>query len=117
MTTLNNHNITDIMATKLGVTKKQTREWYKTFIETIREELAEGNDVTLNRFLTFEHAERDARPGRNPQTGEPITISARTIIRVKPRVGLKKWRDVIVEYRGDDVAEQIADYKKQKGLA
>tara|TARA_B100001564_G_C20545123_1_gene626240 strand:- start:667 stop:948 length:282 start_codon:yes stop_codon:yes gene_type:complete len=42
-----------------------------------------GVKVTLPGFLTFEKAKRNARKGRNPQTGKEIKIAAKTVVKVK----------------------------------
>ena len=47
--------------------------------ETIVENVANGEKITLVGFGTFEARERKERQGKNPQTGEPLTIPATTI--------------------------------------
>ena len=51
--------------------------------ETIRNELAEGNVVPITGFGIFELKETAERTGRNPQSGEPITIAASKSVRFK----------------------------------
>ena len=46
---------------------------------TITDTLARGESVAIAGFGTFAHRAREARQGRNPQTGEPITIAASTV--------------------------------------
>ena len=45
---------------------------------------------TITGFLTLDVAERDARTGRNPRTGEPLEIAARTVVRVSAGQALKR---------------------------
>ena len=51
--------------------------------ETIRNELAEGSVVPVTGFGIFEPKETAGRTGRNPQSGEPITIVASKSVRFK----------------------------------
>ena len=48
-------------------------------IEGITEGLKSKKKVTLVGFGTFAAKDRDGRTGRNPQTGEPVQIAARTV--------------------------------------
>lgn len=61
--------------------------------EVIADELAKGNDVSgVNGTVKFSVAERAARTGRNPQTGETMNIPAKKV--VKAKVG-KKLQNVV----------------------
>jgi len=51
--------------------------------------LKEGEDVTLVGFGTFAVGERAERSGRNPQTGEAITIAAKNVVKFKPGKALR----------------------------
>ena len=64
------------MAAKAGIKKTDAQKALDAFIEVVSEELAAGEKVQLTGFGTFEVAERAAREGRNPQTGETMTIAA-----------------------------------------
>lgn len=59
-----------------GVTKKDIDAVLSTTLEVIQDTVASGDKVTLVGFGTFEARDRQAREGRNPATGEPITIPA-----------------------------------------
>ncbi len=52
--------------------------------------LSEGNEVTISGFGSFKVVERSARQGRNPQTGDPITIDARKSPVFRPGTQLKR---------------------------
>ncbi|MBX5443610.1 HU family DNA-binding protein [Sphaerobacter sp.] len=58
--------------------------------EAIREALASGDEVAITGFGTFRISERGAREGRNPQTGERITIPSRRSPSFKPGTQLKR---------------------------
>jgi len=82
-------DLTDIIAEKTGLTKKQTAQYIEAFIETVGEELAAGEKVLLSGFGTFLARESGAREGRNPRTGEIISIPAKTVPAFKPGITLR----------------------------
>ena len=59
-------------------------------LETIQETLSRGGDVTFSGFGKFHVAERGARQGVDPQTGEKIQIAASKVPRFSAGSGLKK---------------------------
>lgn len=67
------------IAEKAQVTKKDADAMVGAFIETVMEELKNGEKIALTGFGTFETRERSAREGKNPQTGEKIQIAAATV--------------------------------------
>lgn len=56
----------------------------------IQDALAKGDEVALTGFGTFRISERGSREGRNPQTGERITIPSRKSPSFKPGTQLKR---------------------------
>ncbi|MCI7098408.1 MAG: HU family DNA-binding protein [Lachnospiraceae bacterium] len=64
------------MAAKAGIKKTDAQKVLDAFIEVVSDELAAGEKVQLTGFGTFEVAERAAREGRNPQSGETMMIAA-----------------------------------------
>lgn len=77
------------MAAKAGMKKTDTQKVLDAFIEVIGEELATGEKVQITGFGTFEVSERAAREGRNPQSGETMTIPASKSPKFKPGKVLK----------------------------
>jgi DNA-binding protein HU-beta len=73
---MNKGELVDKVAEKATVTKKQADAVITAAIETIMEAVSNGDKVTLVGFGTFEPRERKAREGRNPKTGEKMTIPA-----------------------------------------
>lgn len=86
---MNKTELIDAMATKTGLTKKNAEVALNAFIETVSEELVKGEKVSLVGFGTFEVSERAAREGRNPQTGETMTIAASKAPKFKAGKALK----------------------------
>ncbi|MCB5442517.1 HU family DNA-binding protein [[Ruminococcus] lactaris] len=64
------------VAEKAEISKKDSEKALKAFVDVVAEQLKAGEKVQLVGFGTFEVSERAAREGRNPQTGETMTIAA-----------------------------------------
>ena len=73
-----------------GFTKKQSAEIAELVFDQMKLALEGGEDIKIAGFGNFEVKEKAARAGRNPQTGEPMEISARRRIGFKPSAVLKK---------------------------
>lgn len=71
------------LVAKTGLTKKDTEATLKAFEEVVTETLVKGEKISLVGFGTFEVAERKQRVGRNPKTGEEITIEASVAPKLK----------------------------------
>jgi DNA-binding protein HU-beta len=61
----------------------------EALIKIVSEELAKGGEVVIPGFGSFKRAERAERSGRNPQTGEAMTIAASTSVKFVPGAALK----------------------------
>lgn len=77
-------------ATRSGMSKKDIQTALKAILETIEDSLSKGEPVKFTGFGTFEVRERAAREGRNPSTGEKITIAATKAPVFKPGATLKE---------------------------
>ena len=86
---MNKTEIIAAIAEKAGLSKKDAEKALKAFTETVAGELAKGEKVQIVGFGTFEVSERAAREGRNPQSGETITIAASKAPRFKAGKALK----------------------------
>ncbi|MGE5484177.1 MAG: HU family DNA-binding protein [Ignavibacteriales bacterium] len=73
---MNKAELVSAVAEKTGTTKKETERVVNSVIDVIQEALAKDDKVSLVGFGTFEVRERAARKGRNPKTGEEISIAA-----------------------------------------
>ena len=63
-------------AERSGMTKKDTEKALNAALDAITAALVAGDKVQVSGFGIFEVKEREARIGRNPQTGEPMEIAA-----------------------------------------
>ena len=79
----------DAMAASAAISKTAAEAALHEFIGSVQAALKKGDKVTLTGFGTFSVSERAARTGRNPQTGEPLTIKAAKVPRFKPGTELK----------------------------
>ena len=73
---MNKNELISKVAEKSGFTKKDTGVVIDALVTAITDAVASGDKVQLVGFGTFEAVERAARTGRNPQTGETMTIAA-----------------------------------------
>ena len=78
-----------MVAEKADLTKKDAEKAISALVESISETLAKGEKIQLVGFGTFEVAERAARTGKNPQTGEAIKIPASKAPKFKAGKALK----------------------------
>lgn len=73
-----------------GFSKKESADVVEAVFNVMKEVLAEGDKVKISGFGNFVVREKKQRIGRNPQTGEPIPISARRVLTFKPSQVLKQ---------------------------
>ena len=62
----------------------------KALTDVIAEELKDGGEIRLQDFGTFKSEPRPPRQGRNPQTGQLLTIPAKTVVKFKPANAFKE---------------------------
>jgi DNA-binding protein HU-beta len=87
---MNKNSLVNMLASKTGMTKKAAADALEAILSTIVSSLQKGDKVTLTGFGTFEVRSRKARTGRNPQTGEEITIPARNVAAFRAGKALKE---------------------------
>jgi len=78
------------MAEGAGITKAQAEKAMDGLLEAVKDGLKDGGRVAFIGFGTFSVAERKARQGRNPKTGEVIQIPESRTVKFIPSEGLKK---------------------------
>ena len=86
---MNKTELVAAIAEKAGLSKKDAEGAVKAFTDTVAEQLKAGEKIQLVGFGTFEVAERAARTGKNPQTGEAIKIPASKAPKFKAGKALK----------------------------
>lgn len=90
MQTVKKNQVSQLLAEKMGVSKKDGVLWLESFIELMTKHLRSGDKINLSGFGIFKVADRPARQGRNPRTGETIQIKASKKLRFTPAKVLKE---------------------------
>ena len=80
-------------ASTSGLPQKTVDTALKAVQDAITAAIARGEKVAIPGFLTLDVAQRAARTGRNPRTGEALQIPARTAVRVTAGQALKRAAD------------------------
>ena len=86
---MNKTELVAAMANETNLSKKDVEAVLKSFVDVVAKELKNGGKIQLVGFGIFEVSERAAREGRNPQTGETMTIEASKAPRFKAGKALK----------------------------
>ena len=86
---MNKTDLIGAVAGKAEITKKDAEKVINAFFTTVEDALKAGDKVQLIGFGTFEVRSRQARKGRNPQTGAEIDIPAAKVPAFKPGKALK----------------------------
>jgi integration host factor subunit alpha len=68
---------------QIGLNKREANDFIDAFFDMLFNELVGGRDVKISAFGNFEVRNKTARPGRNPRTGEEVTIPSRRVITFK----------------------------------
>ncbi|SDZ10587.1 HU family DNA-binding protein [Thermoactinomyces sp. DSM 45892] len=89
---MNKTDLINQVADATQMTKKDASEAVEAVLRTISESLSQGEKVQLIGFGNFEVRDRQARKGRNPQTGEEIDIPA---TKVPAFTAGKKLKDIV----------------------
>ena len=99
--TLTKAELVDSLFNKVGMSKKEAKNFVESFFEEISTQLEENVSVKLSGFGNFQLRDKAPRPGRNPKTGVNAQISARRVVTFHPSQKLK------------EMVEQNCDEKSQ----
>jgi len=86
---MNKAELVDAIAKDARITQSQAQDALNSFTKNVENSLKNGGKVALVGFGTFSTSQRAERTGRNPQTGQPINISARRVAKFAPGKALK----------------------------
>ena len=75
---------------QIGLNKREAKDFIDAFFDQITNQLVEGQDVKISGFGNFEVRTKVARPGRNPRTGETVTIPSRRVVTFRASGALKE---------------------------
>ena len=88
--TITKADIIEHLHDELGLNKSECKILIEDFFDEIKESLKNGEEVKLSGFGNFELLNKKERPGRNPKTGEEVTISARRVVTFRAGNKLRK---------------------------
>ena len=83
-------DLVDLIFERVGYSKKEAGTVVEEVFAIIRDSLCEGEKVKISGFGSFVVNQKKSRRGRNPQTGEPITIDSRRVLSFKASQVLKE---------------------------
>ena len=81
---MNKAQLIDAIASGASMTKADAGKTLGALTSAISDGLKKGERISFPGFGTFSITERKARTGRNPRTGETITIPAKKVVKFKP---------------------------------
>jgi len=81
--TLTKDHLISSIGNRLGMSKFESSRIVEAVLETVKSSLANGEDVLISGFGTFNVRNKTARRGRNPQTGEDLTLEPRRVVTFK----------------------------------
>ncbi|RKD90988.1 HU family DNA-binding protein [Mangrovibacterium diazotrophicum] len=81
---MNKAQLIDAIAEKAGLTKADSKKALDAFVAATTDALKNGDRVALIGFGSFSVSTRSARTGRNPQSGAPIEIPEKKVVKFKP---------------------------------
>ncbi len=87
--TITKDSLVEMIHNEVGLNKREAKELIECFFEQIKKSLEDGNDIKLSGFGNFILRNKAPRPGRNPKTGEEVTISERRVVTFKSGLKLK----------------------------
>ena len=87
--TITKDSLVEMIHNEVGLNKREAKELIECFFEQIKASLENGNDIKFSGFGNFILRNKSPRPGRNPKTGEEVTISERRVVTFKSGLKLK----------------------------
>ncbi len=88
---MNRQELIELTASNAELTKAQAERAIDGFIDALAQGVKRDGDVVLRGFGTFSLKERAARKGRNPKTGEEVSIEPRKVVHFKQGKLLKDF--------------------------
>jgi len=88
MTLMTRDVLAERLAERAEITLTAARDEVKWFFDTLSSALVTGDEVRIHGFGAFKTAQRAARTGRNPRTGEAVKVPARRVVRFSPSTTL-----------------------------
>ena len=87
--TVTKMELANLLFDELGLNKREAKEFVELFFEEIRTALENGDSVKFSGFGSFSVRDKPQRPGRNPKTGEEVSVTARRVVTYKASQKIK----------------------------
>ena len=81
---MNKAELIESLADKAGLQKQKAKKVLDAYIEIVTEKMSQKEEITLIGFGTLIPRPQTSRLARNPKTGTPVQIPARTTVKFKP---------------------------------
>jgi len=91
--TLTKQDLVQDVSESLRVPQNISADLIETLLELMKSTLASGEDLVISRFGKFYVNDKNARRGRNPYTGEDLTLDARRVVAFRPSGVLRRKLD------------------------
>ena len=88
--TVTRADLTEAVYQEVGLSRNESAELVESVLERMACELEQGKNVKISSFGSFGVRDKGARIGRNPKTGEEVTITPRRVLVFRPSHVLKK---------------------------
>ncbi len=88
--TLTKADLAALLVNQIGLNKREAADMVDGFFALVANTLVSGEDVRLSGFGNFKVRLKASRPGRNPRTGESVTIPAHRAVTYLANTGLKE---------------------------
>ncbi len=76
--------LAELLFEQIGLNKRESKDMIDAFFDLISTSLVEGKDVKISGFGNFQIRTKAPRPGRNPRTGESVSVNAKRVPYFKP---------------------------------
>ena len=87
--TVTKMELAKVLFDELGLNRREAKELVELFFEGIRTALENGDNVKFSGFGSFSVRDKPQRPGRNPKTGEEVSVTARRVVTYKASQKIK----------------------------
>jgi integration host factor subunit alpha len=77
-------DLADAVLRRIGLSRAESADIVDAVLAEIFDVIVSGEDLKLRSFGSFHVRSKNERPGRNPRTGIPATVSARRVVTFKP---------------------------------
>lgn len=81
---MNRAELIEALAEKSGLSKQKAKKVLESYMEIVTEKMSQNEEIALIGFGTLIPRPQSSRMARNPKTGTPVRIKARTTVKFKP---------------------------------